>query len=50
MLGYIEIVSIYFLKDLIFSIKARRGLHRQIDAGKTPRSVKLRRVADSEQC
>ena len=28
-LGYIEIVPIYFVKNLIFSIKARRGLQRQ---------------------
>ena len=29
MLGYVAIVHIYFIKKLIFSIKARRGLERQ---------------------
>ena len=29
MLGYIAIVHVYFLKNLIFSFKARRGLQRQ---------------------
>ena len=29
MLGYIAIVHVYFLKILVFSFKARRGLQRQ---------------------
>ena len=29
MLGYIATVHVYFLKNLIFSFKARRGLQRQ---------------------